>query len=127
MSRHQTVGQNDYIKVADKFFKNVAKLKNLGRTLTNQNCIPEDIKSRINSGNACYHAVQNPLSSRLISKNVTIKIYKSIILRVVLYGCEIWSITLREEHRLKCLRASCSGEYLDLRGMKLWEGWRKSA
>jgi hypothetical protein len=49
---------------------------------------------------------------------VKIKIYKTIILPVVLYGCETWSLTLREEHRLGCLRTGCLGEYLDLRGMK---------
>ena len=60
----------------------------LGTTLTNQNSIPEEIKSRLRSGNACYHSVQNLLSSRLLSKNLKIKIYRTIILPVVLYGCE---------------------------------------
>jgi hypothetical protein len=55
----------------------------------------------LNSGNACYHSVQSLLSSRLLSKNLKIGIYKTIILPVVLYGCETWSLTLREEHRLK--------------------------
>ena len=50
---------------------------------------------------ACYHSVQNLLSSSLISKNLKIKIYRIIILPFVLYGCETWSLTLREEHRLK--------------------------
>jgi hypothetical protein len=66
-----------------------------------QNCIHEDIKSRLNSVNACYHSVQSLLSSRLLSRNVKVKIYKTIILLVVLYGCETWSVTLREEHRLR--------------------------
>jgi hypothetical protein len=48
------------------------------------------------SGNACYHSVQNFLSSRLLSKNLKIRIYKTISLPVVLYGCETWSLTLRE-------------------------------
>ena len=52
-------------------------------------------------GNACYHLVQNLLSSRLLSKNLKIKIYRTIILPVVLYGYEIWSLTLREERRLR--------------------------
>jgi hypothetical protein len=56
---------------------------------------------RLNSGNACYYSVQNLLSSRLLSKNVKIRIYKIIILPVVQYGCETWSLTLREEQRLK--------------------------
>jgi hypothetical protein len=61
----------------------------------------EEINSRVNSGNACYHSVQSLLSSRLLSRNVKIEIYKTIILPVVLYGCETWSLTLREEHRLR--------------------------
>jgi hypothetical protein len=52
-------------------------------------------------GNACYHLVQNILSSRLVCRNVKVKIYKTIILPFVLYGCEAWSLTLREEHRLR--------------------------
>jgi hypothetical protein len=55
---------------------------------------------RLNSGNACYHSVQNLLPSRLLSKNLKIRIYKTLILSVVLYGCETLSLTLREEHRL---------------------------
>jgi hypothetical protein len=54
------------------------------------------IKSRLKSGNACYHSVQNLLSSRLLSKNTKIRVYRAIILPVVLYGCETWSLTLRE-------------------------------
>jgi hypothetical protein len=46
-------------------------------------------------------ALQNLLSSRLLSKNINIRIYKTIILPVVLYGCETWSLTLKEEHRLR--------------------------
>ena len=70
-------------------------------TLTDQNSIAEEIKSRLRSGNACYHSVQNLLSSRLLSKNLKIKIYRTIILPVVLYGCETWSLTLREERKLR--------------------------
>jgi hypothetical protein len=73
----------------------------LGTTLTNQNDIRDEIKNRLNSGNACYYSVQNLLSSRLISKNLKIKIYKTVILPVLLYGCETWSLTLGEEQRLR--------------------------
>ena len=77
------------------------EFKYLGTTLTNQNSIQEEIKSRMKSGNACYHSVQNLLSSRLLPKNLKIKIYRTIILPVVLYGCETWSLTLRKECRLR--------------------------
>jgi hypothetical protein len=69
--------------------------------MINQNPIQEEIKRRLNSGNACCHSVKNILSSRLLSKNVKITMYSIIILPVVLYGCETWSLTLREEHRLR--------------------------
>jgi hypothetical protein len=69
--------------------------------VTNYNFIQEKIKRRWYYGNDCYHSVQNLLSSRLLSKNVNIRIYKIILLPVVLYGSEIWSLTLREEHRLR--------------------------
>jgi hypothetical protein len=67
----------------------------------NQNSIQEEIKSRLKSGNVCYHLVQDLLSSSLLSKDTKIKIYRTIILPIVLYGCETWSLTLREEHRLR--------------------------
>jgi hypothetical protein len=75
-------------------------------TVTNQNLIQDDIKRRLISGNACYHSVRNILSSRLLLKNLKIRIYKTIILPVVLYGCETWSLTLREQHRLRVFENS---------------------
>jgi hypothetical protein len=93
-------GQKYGIKIANRSFEGVAKFKYLGTTLTDQNCMQEEIKSRLNSGNACYHSVQSLLSSCLLSRNVKVKIYKTLILPVVLYGCET-SLTLREEHRLR--------------------------
>jgi hypothetical protein len=69
---------------------------NLGTTLTNQNSIQKEIKSRLKSVNACYHSVQSLLSSSLLAKNLKIKICRTIIFSVVSYGCEIWSLTLRE-------------------------------
>ena len=65
-------------------FKRVEEFKYLGTTLTNQNSIAEEIKSRLMSGSACYHSVQNLLSSRLLYKNLKIKIYRTIILPVFL-------------------------------------------
>jgi hypothetical protein len=94
-------GQNHNIKVDNKFFERVELFKYLGTTLTNRNSIQEEIKSRFKSGNACYHSVQDLLYSSLLFKNTKIKIYRTVILPVVLYGCETWSVTLREDHRLR--------------------------
>ena len=69
--------------------------------LTNQNSVQEEIKCRLKAVNSCYYSVQTLLSSRLLSKNLKIKLYKTIILPVVLYGCETWSLKLREECRLR--------------------------
>jgi hypothetical protein len=88
------------MKILNSYSERVEEFKYLGRTLTDQNSIQEETMSRLKLGNACYHSVQNILSSRLLYKNVKNKIYRTIILPVVLYGCETWSLTLREEHRL---------------------------
>jgi len=79
----------------------VKHIKYLEITLTNQNSIREEIQSRLKSGNACYHLVTSLLSPSLLSKNIKIKIYIDIILSVVLYGCETWSLILRQECRLR--------------------------
>jgi hypothetical protein len=74
ITSHPNSGQNQNIRIANESSESVEKFKSLGTTLTNQNDIHVIIKSRLNSGNACYYSVQNLLSSRLISKNLKIKI-----------------------------------------------------
>jgi hypothetical protein len=69
ISRHQNSEQNQNIRTANESFENVTKFKYFGTTLTNQNDIHDEIKSRLNSGNAYYYSVKNILSSRLISNN----------------------------------------------------------
>jgi len=88
MSRDQNAGRIHSLRIDNSTFGRVEKFKYLGTTLTDQNSIAEEIKSGLRSGGACYHSVQNLLSSRLLSKNLKIKIYRTIILPVVLYGCE---------------------------------------
>jgi hypothetical protein len=70
LSHHQNAGQNHDIKIANRCFENVEHFRYLGVTITNQNLIQEEIKRRLNSGNACYHSVLNLLYSRLLSKNI---------------------------------------------------------
>ena len=94
-------------------------------TLTNQNSVSEEIKSRLRSGNACYHSVQNLLSSRLLSKNLKIEIYRTIILPVVLYGCETWSLTLREERKLRVFENRVLRRLFGPRTDEVTEEWRR--
>jgi hypothetical protein len=101
MSRDQNAGRIHSVRIDNSTFERVEELKYLGTTLTNQNSIAEEITSRLRAGNACYHLVQNLLSSRLLSKNLKIKIYRTIILPIVLYGCETWSLTLLEDRKLR--------------------------
>jgi len=68
MSRDQNAGRIHSVRIDNSTFERVDEFKYLGTTLTNQNSIREEIKNRLKSGNACYHSVQNLLSSRLLSK-----------------------------------------------------------
>jgi hypothetical protein len=79
----------------------------------------------LNSVNACYHSAQNLLSFRLLSKNINIKICKIIILPVVLYGCEAWSLTLREEHSLTVLEDRVVRSIFGPKRDEVTGGWRK--
>ena len=90
-SRDQNAGRNHSVRTDSSTFESVEEFKHLGTALTNHNSIPEEIKCGLGLGNACYHSVQNLLSSRLLSQNLKIKIYRTIILPVVLCGCETWS------------------------------------
>jgi hypothetical protein len=96
-------------------------LKYFGTTVTNENLIHEGIQRRLNSGNACYHSDQNLLSS----KNVKIRIYKTVILSVVLHGCETWSLTLREAHRLRVFENRVLRRIFVLKRDEVTGGWRK--
>ncbi|KAJ4445700.1 hypothetical protein ANN_12385 [Periplaneta americana] len=101
MSRDENIVRNGNIKIGNLSFEEVEKFKYLGATITNINDTREEIKHRINMGNACYYSVEKLLSSSLLSKNLKVGIYKTVILPVVLYGCETWILTLREEQRLR--------------------------
>ena len=97
----------------------------MGTTLTNRNSVQEEIKSILKSGNACYHSVQNLFSSSLLSKNLKFKIYRSVILPIVLLGCETWSVTLSEEHRLKVFENKVLRRRFGPRRDQVTMEWRK--
>jgi hypothetical protein len=118
MSRDQNAGQIHNIKIDNISFERVEESRYIGTALTNQISIHVEIKSRLESENACYYSMQNLLSSSLLSNIVKINIYRTIILPGVLYGCETWFVTLREERRLRMVENMVLGEYLVLRGTR---------
>jgi len=83
------------IGIYERIKRGRAAITKLKRILWDRNVTPQ------NKGNACYHSLQNLLSSRSLSENLKIKIYRTIILSVLLYGCETCSLTLREERKLR--------------------------
>jgi hypothetical protein len=78
----------------------------------NQNSCQEETESRLKSGNAWYHSEQNLLYSSLLSEDIKIKIYRTIILCV----CETWSLPLREECKLRVFENRVLRRYFGLRG-----------
>jgi hypothetical protein len=101
MSRDQNAERIHSVRTDNSTFERVEEFKYLGTALTNQNSTAEEMKSRLRSGGACCHSVQNLLFSRLLFKNLKIKMYRNIILPVVLYRCETWLLTIREERKLR--------------------------
>jgi len=114
VSRDQNAGRIHSMKMDNSSIERVEEFKYLGAILTNQNSIQEEIKSRLKLGNACYYSVQNLLSSSLLSKTLKIKIYRTIILPVVLYGCWYWWRNVG----CGCLRIGFWEECLGLRGTR---------
>ena len=101
IGRHRGRIANEHFKIGSNSYEKVENFKYLGSFLINQNSIQEEINGRLTAGNSYYYSVQTLLSSRLLSKNLNIKVYKTIKFPVVLYGCEAWSLTLREKCRLR--------------------------
>jgi hypothetical protein len=85
----------------NKSLDSVEHFKYLGPTITNENFIQEGIKKRLNSRNGCYHSAQSILCSSLLTESIKIRLYRTIIFPLVLYGFETWSLTMRGERRLR--------------------------
>jgi hypothetical protein len=113
------------MKIDSSCFERVEEFKYLGTTLTNQYSIQEEGKGRLKSGNSCYHSVQNLLSSSLLSIDLNMKKYRTTILPVVLYGCETWSLTLREERRLREFENRVLRRIFGLKRDEVTGQWRK--
>ena len=96
----------------------------MGKTLTNQNFMQVEIKSRLKLGNACYHSVQNLLSSTLLPKNLKTKIYRTIILPNM-YGCASWSLTFRVERRLRVFENRVLRRIFGRKRNEITREWRK--
>ncbi|KAJ4439539.1 hypothetical protein ANN_07663 [Periplaneta americana] len=142
MSRDGNIVRNGNIKIGNLSFEEVEKFKYLGATVTNEgsrgkrvntffpdpsniNDTREEIKHRINMGNACYYLVEKLLSSSLLSKNLKVRIYKTVILPVVLYGCETWTLTLREELRLRVFENKVLRKIFGAKRDEVTGEWRK--
>jgi len=125
MSRDQNAGRIHSVRIDNSTFERVEEFKYLGTTLTNRISTGEESKSRLKSGNVCYHSVQNLLSSRLLSKNLNIKIYRTIILPVVLYGCETWSLTLQKERKLRVFENMVLRRIFGTRRHEVTGEWRR--
>ncbi|KAJ4445713.1 hypothetical protein ANN_12398 [Periplaneta americana] len=125
MSRDQNIVRNGNIKIKDLSFEEVEKFKYLGATVTNINDTREEIKRTINMGNACYYSIENLLSSSLLSKNLKVRIYKTVILPVLLYGCETWTLTLREEHRFRVFENKVLRKIFGAKRDEVTGEWRK--
>ena len=89
MYRYQNAGQSHSMKTDNSSFERGEEFKYLGTTITNQNSIQEEIKGILKSDNACYHLVQNLFSSSLLSKNLKIKIYRTILWLLFYMGVKL--------------------------------------
>ena len=125
MSRDQNAGQIHNKKTDNSSFERAGDFKYLGTTFTYQSSIQEEIKRRLKLGNACCHSVENLLSSSLLSKNLQIKIYRNIILPIVLYGCETLSLAWREERGLRVFENRVRRRKFGPRRDEVTGEWRK--
>jgi len=124
MSRERNAGWGHVVKIDNSAIERVEEFKYFGTTLT-KTSIQEEIKCRLKLGNACYYSVQNLLSIRLLSKILKIKIYRTIILPVVLYGCKTWCLILREVCRVSLFEDRVLRRVFGRKRVEVTGEWRK--
>ena len=117
--------QNQNIVIEILSFEKVDKFKYLGVTVTNTNDIHKENKRRINMVIVCYYLLEKILSFHLLSKKLKVNTYKTIILPVVLYGCETWSLKLREEHTLRVFENKVLRKIFGAKRDEIIGEWRK--
>ena len=125
MSRDENAGRTHNIKIDNIAFERVEQFKYLETTLTKENSIQEESKSRLKSGNACYHSMKNFLSSLCYKTNLKIKIYRAKNFACFLYGRKSWSLTLREEHRLRVFENKVLRRIFGPKRDEVTREWRK--
>jgi len=125
MSRDQNSGLSHSMRTDNSSLERVEEFKYLGTILKIQNSTQEQIKSKLKSGNVSCHAGQNLLCFSLLYKNLKIKRHRTIILSVGLYGCETWSLTLRDDHRLRVLESRVLRRIFGPKRYEVTGEWRK--
>ena len=123
--RIQNIHNNGNLVVCDKIFERVSNFKYLGSILNQTNEIREELKRRINLGNACFYSVKKLLGSRILSRRLKIRIYRTIILPVVLYGSEAWSLTLQDEKRFRAFENKVLRKIIGAKRDEETGEWRK--
>ncbi|KAJ4441769.1 hypothetical protein ANN_11627 [Periplaneta americana] len=121
----QTIRENTEILLESSKAIEVEKFKYLGAAVTNINATQEEIKHRINMRNTCYYSVEKLLSSSLLLKILKVRIYKTVILPVVVYGYETWTLTLREEQRLRVFENKVLRKIFGAKRDEVTGEWRK--
>ena len=107
MSRDQNAGRNHNTKRDNKSFDRVEQFKYLGTTLRNQNSIYKEIKSRLTSGYNCHHLMWNLFSSSLLSKNIKMKIYRTVILPLFCMGVKLGHLHYRRNAGCERSKIGC--------------------
>jgi len=125
MFRNQNAGRSHSIKMYNAYFERMEDFKFLGTTSTNQHFIQEVNHSTLQSGNVCCHSVKNQLSSSVLTKTIKIEIIRALILSVVLYGYENWSLTLKEEHMLSVFQSKVLTRIFGPKGDEVTRDWRE--